>query len=445
MTQSNGDQSRHSRKRVTIALGAVTALGAGAVAVGFGALSGLVGSSASSHREAPLISARPKVDNTDVYAFLSPDAAGTATLIANFYPNELPAGGPNFYQFDPTAHYDINIDTNGDAKANVIYRWKFHTLVRNKGTFLYNTGPVTSLASKNLNVVQKYSLMRWTKKSGWKLVAGRLRAAPSNVGAASMPDYAKLAGQATYTRGSTRTYAGQADDPFFLDLRVFDLLYGGDLSEVGNDSLAGQNVNTVALQIPVSGLGGANKVVGVWSTTSIPRAGGRFTQVSRLGSPLVNEVVIPLAKKDRWNASKPSNDGQFASYVLNPGLPDVVQAVYGIPAPTVPRNDLKQVFLTGIPGLNQPKHVTASEMLRLKLRPYAGPATPNRLGVIAGDNNGFPNGRRLADDVLDIALQVMEGELVGNPNDLGDDVNTNDVPFRSTFPYVALPHSGSTP
>jgi hypothetical protein len=406
-----------------------------------GALASSGPAAASSHREAPSIAGSPRLDATDVYAFLSPDKAGTVTLAANWLPFEEPAGGPNFYTFADGAAYDIAIDTNGNAKPDIIYRWQFHTKVKNKGTFLYNTGPVTSLADPDLNVVQTYDLKKYAH-GRWSTVADDLVAAPSNVGRASMPDYGKLREEATYRLGNRDVFAGQADDSFFLDLRVFDLLYGGDLSEVGNDTLAGYNVNTVAIRLPVSELGGSKNVIGVWSETYAKGADGKLRRVSRLGNPLVNEVVIPTKDKDRFNASRPQGDAQFLPYVTKPGLPKVIEKVYGIKAPAEPRNDLVQVFLTGVPGLNQPKNVVPGEELRLNLTPFAGQAQ-NRLGVIGGDNNGFPNGRRLTDDVLDAALQVVEGELVGAPNDLGDGVDANDLPFSTTFPYVALPHSGS--
>jgi hypothetical protein len=411
------------------ALGATSFLGAGSA-------------SASSHREAPAIAGTPRLDTTDVYAFNSPDKQGTVTLLANWLPFSEPAGGPNFYTFEDGAWYDIAVDTNGDSKPNVVYRWVFKTQTKNPGTFLYNTGPVTSLTDPDLNVVQTYDLQVF-KNNKWYTLKKNLIAAPSNVGRASMPDYPTLRRQATYdVGGGIDTFAGQADDPFFLDLRVFDLLYGGDLSEVGNDTLRGYNVNTTAIRVPASELGGAKNTIGVWSRTWKRGANGQYTQVSRLGSPLVNEVVIPLKDKDKFNASKPSDDGQFLKYVTNPGLPKVVEQVYGIKAPKEPRNDLVQVFLTGVPGLNQPAKVTPSEMIRLNLTPFAG-QTPSTLGVIGGDKNGYPNGRRLTDDVVDISLQVVEGELVGSPNDLGDKVDRNDVAFGNNFPYIGLPTSGS--
>jgi hypothetical protein len=403
---------------------------------------GAGGASASSHREAPAIAGTPRLDTTDVYAFNSPDKRGTVTLLANWLPFSEPAGGPNFYTFEDGAWYDIAVDTNGDAKPNIVYRWVFKTRTKNPNTFLYNTGPVTSLTDPDLNVVQTYDLQVF-KNNKWSTLKRNLIAAPSHAGRASMPDYPTLRRQATYNvGGGIDTFAGQADDPFFLDLRVFDLLYGGDLSEVGNDTLRGYNVNTTAIRVPASELGGAKNTIGVWSRTWKKGANGQYTQVSRLGMPLVNEVVIPLKDKDKFNASKPSDDAQFLKYVTNPGLPKVVEQVYGIKAPKEPRNDLVQVFLTGVPGLNQPAKVTPSEMIRLNLTPFAG-QKPSSLGVIGGDRNGYPNGRRLADDVLDISLQVVEGELVGSPNDLSDKVDRNDVAFGPKFPYIGLPTSGS--
>ncbi len=245
-----------------------------------------------------------------------------------------------------------------------------------------------------------------------------------------------------------RSFVGQAEDPFFLDLRVFDLLYGGDFSETGDDTLDGFNVNSVALQVPRRWVAKKhnpkkNPIIGTWSTTSKKSVGGGYRQVSRLGMPLVNEVVLPLAVKDAFNASKPTDDVAALDYVTNPELPKLIEAIYGIPEPETPRNDLVSVFLTGVEGLNKPAgKITPSEQLRLNMSTPVS-QDPNRLGVIGGDNQGFPNGRRLADDVVDIALQVVEGELVGNPNDLSDGVNRNDVEFGDEFPYLALPESGS--
>jgi Domain of unknown function (DUF4331) len=427
--------------------------------------------SASSHREGPYIAGLPQYDNTDVYAFVSPDKPDTVSLIANWVPFEDPAGGPNFYPFAQDAWYEIHVDNDGDARADVTFRYDFENTrtpgpadsFTGNGTFLYNNGPVESLKDDNLLFRQTYKLSRFDeKKNTWYTLLDKAPVAPSFVGNASMPNYAALRDAAVTTFGKKsalgnttgfsggKSFAGQAEDPFFLDLRVFNLLYGGDLSEVGNDTLAGYNVNSVALQIPTKDLVGdsGDPVVGVWSTTSRMNSSGKYVQLSRLGGPLVNEVVIPYHRKDRFNASLPRNDGQFANFVTNPELPKIVEALYDIPAPATPRQDLVAAFLTGVPGLNQPRGVKPAEMLRLNTKPFKGQKA-SRLGVVGGDKNGFPNGRRLTDDVLDIALQAAEGVLLPDHPDavekLGDGVNANDADFSDTFPYLGLPASGSTP
>ncbi len=421
----------------------------GALAVG--GLSGLapLQATASSHSEAPLISGQPQYDNTDVYAFVSPDKPDTTTLVANFRPFEEPAGGPNFYRFANDARYDINIDKDGDSQIDLTYRFTFRDFYRNQNTFLYNTGPVRSLDDANLNFRQKYDLslirrVHGTAQSQQTIVSG-VPVAPSNVGKASMPDYQTLRGQAVkQLPGGGQVFAGQADDPFFLDLRVFDLLYGGNLSEVKNDTLKGFNVQTVALQVPTSQLTNQGQpIIGVFSQVQRRNAGGYYVPVSRLGMRQVNEVVIPLKDKDKYNASIPWNDAQFGPYVTDPELPKLIQGVYNIPAPAAPRNDLVQVFLTGVPKLNQPPNVRPAELMRLNTS-IPPSASPKRLGVLEGDNAGYPNGRRLTDDVVDISLQVVEGELLGKKNDLGDGVDANDKVFGQSFPYVAPPTSGSS-
>ncbi len=413
---------------------------------------------ASSHREAPLTAGDPQIDNTDVYAFTSPDKPDTVTLIANWIPFEAPNGGPNFYPFAPDAHYDINIDNTGGAKANITYRWTFTSHYRDATTFLYNTGPVNNLTDPTLNFYQTYTLQKIVNGGAPTTLLSNVMAAPSDTGLASMPNYATLRDQAIKTdpQGG-RSYAGQADDPFFLDLRIFDLLYGANLKESGVDSLSGYNVNTIAYQVPKSEVeagGDGSHIIGVWSTTerqtlqlspgkATPTGG--YVQVSRLGNPLVNEVVVPVGAKDLFNSSQPSGDSQFLPGVTDPIVPKLIQKVYGLPAPKAPRNDLVSVFLTGVKGLNMPPKVAPSEELRLNLA-IPPSASPNRLGVLAGDKAGFPNGRRLADDVVDIELQALEGAVITGKLvpalAAGDGVNTNDVPFGQSFPYVALPHAG---
>jgi hypothetical protein len=453
-------------RQAAVAIGAAVALGAGVISA-FGPTPGL----ASSHREAPLVAADPQIDNTDVYAFVSPDKPDTVTLVSLWDPFEYPAGGPNFYSFAPGVRYDINIDNSGDGVADTTFRWVFTNHYRNPDTFLYNTGPVTSLKDPDLNFYQTYDLYKIQNGVSIKVLRDAI-AAPSNVGTVSMPDYASLMRQATRkTMSGGMTYAGQSDDPFFLDLRVFDLLYGAALDgpdclfqEACNDSLAGYNVQALALQVPadlvaLDGDASKHPVIGVWSTAErrsmrvengdgTQSFSGKYVEVSRLGMPLVNEVVVPVGKKDFWNASQPKDDlANFGAYIVDPEVPKLVQAIFGIPAPPTPRNDLVQVFATGIPGLNQLDTVTPSEMIRLNMsiapcQPKTCPSY-SALGVIGGDTAGYPNGRRLADDTIDISLQVVEGELVGNPNDLNDGVDVNDVSFQRHFPYLAAPHSGS--
>ncbi|MEU8984227.1 DUF4331 domain-containing protein [Streptomyces sp. NPDC048309] len=432
----------------------LTTLVCGALAAGGLAAAGVTAlepgaASASSHREAPLISGQPQYDNTDVYAFVSPDKPNTTTIVANWIPFEEPAGGPNFYTFADDAQYDIHIDNDGDAQGELVYRYTFKTHRKNGNTFLYNTGPVTSLDDPDLNITQTYDIdllrLHDQKLVSRTKVADDVPVAPSNVGKASMPDYGTLRDQAVYKlAGGSTTFAGQADDPFFLDLRVFDLLYGGNLTEVGRDTLKGYNVNSIALQVPNDMIreSAGQPIVGIWSTTQRKDAHGDWTQVSRLGMPLVNEVVNPQKDKDKFNASAPWNDAQFLKNVTNPELPKLIEAIYKIKAPAEPRNDLVDVFLKGVKGLNQPPGVRPAEELRLNtsIKPTMH---PKRLGVLDGDNAGFPNGRRLTDDVIDASLQVVEGELVGSKNDLGDAVDKNDKKFENYFPYVAEPTSGS--
>jgi hypothetical protein len=444
-------------------------------------------SAASSHREAPLIAGDPKADNTDVYAFVSPDKPDTVTLVSNWIPFEEPNGGPNFYPFATDAQYNIKIDNKGDGKPHIVYTWTFTDHVRDSsGQFLYNTGVVNKLTDPTLNFFQTYTLTETDDGGAPKTLVADGMAAPSNVGRASMPNYASLRQQAiTQLPGGGQTLAGQTADPFFVDLRVFDLLFGGNLKESGHNTLAGYNVNTIALQVPKSAiaLGGnadRNPVVGIWSTTdrrstnvvgggkdggSSGGKDGGFTQVSRLGNPLVNEVVVPLKFKDAFNGLAPELDHTIAPVVekvQDPIVPHLIQSIYGIPAPAAPRDDLVEVFLTGVckacgpikADLNSQKlnkDVSASsfvpaEELRLNLS-IPPSAAPNRLGVLAGDLQGFPNGRRLADDVTDIEIQALEGATrtgkIVPALAAGDGVNVSQRPFGASFPYVALPNTAA--
>ena len=485
-TPSGGPARRSTRRRKIVgALTVVATVAATPMLLASGT------SSASSHREAPLIAGLPKYDNTDVYAFRSPSNDGSVTLISDWIPFETPSGGPNFYPFGAVPagsrlsapSYNINIDNNGDGKPDITYAWTFASSYRSANTFLYNTGVVNHLTDATLNFRQTYNLTQYTYDSAGRatkhVLATGVPVAPSNTGQASMPNYGTLRSESIKTYGNVKTFAGQADDPFFLDLRVFDLLYGASttnghptFSESGTDSLAGYNVNQVALQVParylaLKGNSTRNPVIGIWSTTVARDANGSGAQVSRLGNPLVNEVVVPVALKDAFNSLTPDQDHTIPAVVakvLNPEVPQLVQKIYGIPAPATPRKDLAEVFLTGISknsggpvqvDLNSQllnKDVSAkkfipAEELRLNMNvPLATSSTFSTLGVIGGDVQGYPNGRRLTDDVVDIELQVLEGALppysrVNNPN-VTDGVNANDVPFTTSFPYSALPHHG---
>ena len=437
------------------------------------------GSGASSHREAPLTSQDPPADNTDVYAFRSPDRQDTVTLLMNVYPFQAPQGGPNFFRFGDDVLYTINIDNDGDALADIEYRFRFNTQIRNPNTFLNNTGPIMFIDEPTLNVMQTYDVFRIEfddngnqTTQGDGAIAGFVKTPPNNVGPKSTPNYENLAQQAifTTTEGS-QVFAGQRDDPFFVDVGgLFDLLtirtppgnQGG-----GVDGLSGFNVLTIALQVPInlltangampSNANDPNAIIGVWETTdrqSLRVLPGMdpsgqsnvFTQFSRLGHPLVNEVVVPLGFKDIFNGSEPVNDAAFIGPILDPEVPKLLKALYNIDAPAAPRTDLVTVFLTGVPGLNQPANVRPSEMLRLNMAVPVS-ANPNRMGVLGGDLQGYPNGRRLTDDAVDITLRVAAGVLVEGfnvapNNQLGDGVDANDMPFLPNFPYVGTPRSG---
>ncbi|MBK8233796.1 MAG: DUF4331 family protein [Candidatus Eisenbacteria bacterium] len=436
----------------------------------------------SSHREAPLVSNDPLADNTDTYAFVSPDAPNTVTIVANYIPLEAPAGGPNFNKFGDDVLYEIHIDNNGDAKSDIDYQFSFKTTVQNPNTFLYNTGPITSLNDSDWNIRQTYSVRQVKNGNFVSGLAQTVPTPPVNIGPSSTPNYESLAEQAITTLpNGIKLFAGQRDDPFYVDLGgIFDLLTirvlpgnnGG-----GIDGVAGFNTHTIAMQIPTQLLtkdgqlptdpSDPDATIGVWATASRkrisilnpngapPSTGGPMVQVSRLGMPLVNEVVIPLGNKDRWNNSQPQHDGQFLSYVTDPELAVLLNLIYGLNVPLHGRDDLVAVFLTGVPGLNQPPNVTPSEQIRLNT---AIPATSrdaesfSRMGVLGGNLDGFPNGRRLEDDVTDIEIQAVAGvtyklfhpDWVLDPlaDKLGDGVDQNDLPFKSSFPYLASPHQG---
>jgi hypothetical protein len=441
-------------------------------------LSLLIPVDASSHREAPLLLDDPLVDNTDVYAFVSPDRPDTVTLIANWIPLELPSGGPNYFKFADGVRYLIHVDNNGDAMDDVSYEFTFTTQIQNEGTFLYNTGPIESLDDENFNIRQVYGVTRIRGDQREELASG-LATPPVNIGPRSTPNYDALAAAAVHDLpGGGKVFAGQRDDAFFVDLgSAFDLLGLRPLNqahlvplpeESGVDSVAGFNTHTIAIQVPKTELVAGDPVVGVYSTTerpgmkvfsptgAAPQQSGEFVQVSRLGMPLVNEVVIPLGMKDEFNASEPSGDQQFLQFVQDPEPARLLPVLYpvftqpGMCLPTAPRMDLVTIFLTGIEGLNQPQNVTPSEMIRLNTEIAPTPlAQQDRLGLLAGQMDGFPNGRRLVDDTVDIELQALAGATPlgacadrAPNNALSDGVDGNDLPLLPAFPYLATPHQG---
>jgi hypothetical protein len=449
---------------------------------------------AASHREAPLISQDPFADNTDVYTFVTPSDPNRLTLIANWIPLEEPAAGPNFYSFSDSVLYEIKIDTDRDGKADRVFRFDFSTELRGTTPFAFTGGfggvpLITALegpGSEGLGVIQRYTLVD-LRRVGKKLKGSQIASgivAPPNVGKASMPNYDALAAEAVVPLpNGGRAFAGPRDDPFYIDLgAAFDLLSlrrtppvltaeedaGATTNPFGVDALAGRNVHTIAIELPKIELTtDPNAVLGVWATASRPqrtvikgapklkarddrddllKTGGSFVQVSRLGNPLVNEVIISLRDKDLYNASDPLTDAIRIGSFLSPQIVPVLGDAVGTPFPATGRTDLVTTFLK-YPGQDPGECSPASpcaDLLRIDIgvSPTA-PGSENRLGVLGGDPAGFPNGRRLGDDVVDIALRVLAG--AGAPR-IGDGVNRNDVDFDlSTFPYLASPHPGNCP
>jgi hypothetical protein len=442
---------------------------------------------ASSHREAPLISGDPRADNTDVYAFVSPDRPDTVTIIATYIPLEEPAGGPNFHSFDDNVLYEIHVDNDGNARDDVTYQFRFRTKLRNPNTFLYNTGPITSLSDPDWNMPQTYRVTRIRHHE--RVVLGQnIPTPPVNVGPRSTPAYDSLANAAvTDLPGGIKVFAGQRDDPFFVDLgSVFDLAGLRPFNpahviplpaEDGVDGVGGFNTHAIVIRVPTAQLVGTGPTIGIYASASRQRLwvkqeddddegddDDRFVQVSRLGNPLINEVVIPLGQKDRWNMSDPHRDFRFLDRYTDPEVTRLENALYPVldDAPETERGDLVAVLLTGVPTLNFTGD-TKSDLIRLNTTiPPSGPVgTGNRLGLLAGEFAGFPNGRRLEDDVTDIELRAFAcgyGPIVGPiiegfgfcdgdadrfpNNQLGDGVDENDKSFLTTFPYVASPHQG---
>jgi hypothetical protein len=454
----------------------------------------MIRTDASSHREAPFISGDPRADNTDVYAFVSPDLPDTVTMIATYIPLEDPAGGPNFHSFDDHVLYEIHVDNDGDARDDVGYQFRFRTTIRNPDTFLYNTNPIDTLDDPDWNMPQTYSV---TQIHGTEKVSlgENLPSPPVNIGPRSTPTYASLRASAIHTLpNGIKVFAGQVDDPFFVDLgSVFDLAGLRPFNsfhvlslapEDGVDGVGGFNTHAIAIQVPIAqltrdgqiptGPSDPDAVIGIYASAS-RRAlwvndedgddeEGKFVQVSRLGNPLINEVVIPLGQKDRWNMSDPRQDVRFLGRYTAPEVTRLENALYPVldDAPETGRGDLVAVLLTGVPTLNFTGERKA-DLLRLNtgIKPSAPAGLGNRLGALDNDFAGFPNGRRLEDDVTDIELRAFAcgyGPFVGpliesfgycggnanrTPNNLlGDGVDTNDRSFSTEFPYLGTPHQG---
>ena len=466
----------------------------------------------SSHREAPEISKDPAADSADLYAFVSPDAPDTVTIIANYVPLQGPAGGPNFYEFGDDVLYQIDIDNNGDGISDIIYQFQFSTSVANPNTFLYNTGPIGSLSDAHWNRRQTYRVAKFQHQQG-RIVGENLVVPPCNIGPLSTPNYESLANAAIgKLADGERVFAGQRADGFYVDLgSMFDL---GDLrpfeqlhnkfglnvpqlaqAGAGVNGTKGLNVHSIALQIPKALLiksgvfptdpTSKSSVVGIWtsayrqtvkmynqaygSTTTT----GPYVQVSRLGNPLINEVVIPMGKKDYWNSVGPGADSQFAPYYTKPELAQLLPVLYpnvfpnlaGLNASGKPRADLVAILLTGIPpgivpGFQNSMGTTQADMLRLNTAIPPTTSSPSNIGLIGGDAAGFPNGRRVFDDVTTIEIRAIAGAtyalvdktykpddaagavhqgLTTGPNDLNAEGTAQYLP---SFPYLGEPYAG---
>jgi len=447
----------------------------------------------SSHREAPAISKDPVADNTDTYAFVSPDDPSTVTIISNYLPLEAPFGGPNFFEFGDDVRYYIYIDNDGDGRPDITYEFDFQTVVRNPNTFLYNTGTIGSIDSANWNRRQFYSVTRY-KGGRRQVLASNLACPPCNIGPASTPNYDALAAQAVHSIGGGRTvFAGQRIEGFYVDLgSIFDL---GDLRPFSNLHVAhlaksaGVNatndfgVHSIALKVPKRELTAdgsdptspksRRSVVGVWAAASRPRAlireprtgltvqAGDWVQVSRLGNPLFNEVIVPMGQKDLWNSLDPADDKQFVQFVQHPELAGLLPVLYPGVFPnlaklTAARADLVAILLTGlpsgiVPGFQNLTGNVLADYLRLNM---AIPPTnnPSALGVVGGDLAGFPNGRRVFDDVVTVELRAIAGVTYPLVNSsykpdaaaslVTDGLDQTSTRYLAQFPYLGTPQGG---
>jgi hypothetical protein len=468
---------------------------------------------AASHREAPITALDTKADITDFFAFVSYDDPTKVTFLLNVDPFLEPGNGPNYFPFDDNVLYEINIDNNNDALAEISFQVQFQTTINAPGVFTGYVGAgaginapanspapvapgtpivppaITALSgpgAAGLSLSQTYTVTMIKGGVSTELTnatAAPLYAVPSNVGPRTMPNYPALAAQGIYTlNNGVKVFAGTVDDPFYIDLgAAFDSFNfrtaagGGVLSaaadandhvNTASDYVSGYNVNTIAIEVPIAMLTrtgiiepatSAAATIGAWGTTSRPRifvrraplqpeASGGWSQVQRMGNPLINELIIGTGSKDFWSMSQPVNDSQFASFDLDPLLARVFNAIYGIAIPTPPRTDLLPL-VTYAPPIAAPGTTAGpiADLLRLNTGvPPTPEASRKRLGLLAGDAAGFPNGRRVSDDVTDIAARAVAGILAGPQYNypIGDGVNTNDVPYQETFPFVAWAQSG---
>ena len=455
----------------------------------------------SSHREAPAISQDPVADNADTYAFVSPDDPTTVTIITNYVPLEGPPGGPNFFEFGDDVLYSIYIDNNGDQLPEVEYQFRFRTTLQNEDTFLYNTGPVTSLTSPSWNKRQLYSVSivrshdadHDADDNRVRGLADNLQCPPCNIGPRSTPNYETLAAAAVHHLGSGETvFAGQRNDGFFVDLgAIFDL---GDIRPIQNlhlipspaapsvDPLKTMNIHTIAIKVPIRKLtrdgslpsnpASVKAVLGIWGGASRRKVqvrdghsvkeSGPWVQVSRLGNPLFNEVIVPIGEKDRWNALDPIDDAGFAKYVDHPELAKLLPVLYpgafpNLAAYIAPRADLHAILLTGIPsgivpGFQNFTGKKPADMLRLNVAIPPTTSNPNALGVVGGDLAGYPNGRRVFDDVVSIELKAVAGATIPlvdpsyTPDAAVGAVSSYLTPgtdrYQAMFPYLGTPHDG---
>ncbi|MGI8761393.1 MAG: DUF4331 domain-containing protein [Jatrophihabitantaceae bacterium] len=465
----------------------------------------------SSHKEAPGISNDAAADNTDVYVFVSPDSPDTVTLIANFVPLEDPAGGPNFFEFGDDVLYEIHIDNTGDAKPDITYQFTFTTTLRDPNTFLYNTGPITSLDSPNWNRRQ-FATVKKVAGGTTTTLGTNLACPPCNIGPTSTPNYVSLANAAIHTLGSRKVFTGQRAEGFYVDLgAIFDLgvlrpfqnLHFSKMPAApGINSTKAKNIHTIAIQVPKTELTSDGKpptdymkpasVIGVYAAASRQRGhiyntdgtvqnAGPYVQISRQANPLFNEVLIPIPLKDKFNSQAPAGDVQFKSHVANPELSNLLPVLYPgvfpnlakLDAAKTERKDLEAILLTGIPyGKLKDKNgnklpfqnvgdgKTLADLLRLNMAIAPTTSKPSNLGIVGGDLAGFPNGRRVFDDVTTIELRALAGVTYplivstykpdaaagaitpGLTSSNTDVTAENTVHYLSTFPYLGTPHDG---